>query len=881
MKLRTTIQYLFVQQSKKLFFILLCYLASTNTNAQNHSFDFTQSNLNEALTTISNQLNVNIAFDAVKLKQIGISKIVEADNTETLLNQLLQNTPYTYIYQHQSYLIVRRKDKFASYSIFGLIADAETGERMPYANVMNVDNDMGVMSSVNGSFSLKKLNNPAHIKIHYMGYYPVDTVIYLNDSITELKFDIQKKSQMLGTVDIKSGRLQMLESVNEAGHISINPKSFSSLPNMGETDIFRTLQLLPGIAFSESSADLNIRGGSADQNLVLFDGFTLYNLDHFFGNFSSVNPNVVKDIQIYKGGFDSRYGERVSGIVDITGKSGNKSKTVINGGINLISTNLTAEIPIGKRFTIVGAMRQSYTNIYTSSLYNELLQNQLGEPRIPKMKQVQHIEPEFKFYDFNTKLSYNINNNEKVALSVYGGRDNLVFRNNGESQRYKVETTDKNNWQNYGVSLSWMRQWNESYFSNFQFSNSGYANSYNNITEVTKRSKPNNIVLLPEEVNVFNSVESNTLQDISINLRNTYLLNLQNQVDFGATMKYNRFEFYKNLNQSIEYNKLGNHSYLFSLFVQDKFRPETYITIKPGIRANYYSHTQKFYFEPRFSLSLMPTDNLTLKFATGRYFQYISKVTLDEKYGYNRDFWVLSDDKKHPVLDAVHYIVGASLSAGDFYLDIEGYYKSIKGIQLYVFVSPYLNNSQQTGGADPQMEDKPRAVFINGDGKSKGIDLLVKYEKPFYSSWLSYSLSNAVQSFRAINRGEDIPAPYDRLHEINFVNMASVNKWDFSLVYVYATGTPFIESSEIKRLQITRTYGRLPDYHRFDISANYTFDAGKMRFIFGASIINLFNYSNYYDRYVREFDFDNSSFTETTLVDAQDFTPNFYITIEL
>jgi len=568
--------------------------------------------------------------------------------------------------------------------------------------------------------------------------------------------------------------------------------------------------------------------------------------------------------------------------VDITGKTGNDSKPLVFGSINLISTNLVAEIPIGKKINVIGAIRQSFSNVYTTTLYKDLLKNQLGEPQIPRMQNMSELEPEFKFYDFNTKISFNASNTEKFSISMYGGKDYLDNSIEGRNPNYRIETVDINEWRNYGVSFSWLKQWNASYFSNLQIGNSGYSNNYTNSTTVTRREmNENNDSILPKLINNFASEESNNLRDVSVNLRNTYLIDVHNQLDFGFVMKYNDFEFEKNVDEIFTYNRLNNRSFLYSAFIQNKFLPHSKISIKPGIRTNYYSNTQKMNVEPRFSLTYNPVKLLTLKMATGKYFQYLSKVTVDEQYGYNRDFWVLSDDNLHPVLTSVHVIGGAAIQMGDFYLDVEGYYKTMRGLQLYLFISPYLKNTTMKDFFNPQVSEKPvPSIFLTGDGKAKGLDVLLRYEKPFYTSWISYSLSSSVQSFKAINNGADIPAPYDHTHELNFVHIASVNKWNFSVVYLFTSGNPYIDSTYYQKFKISRTYARLPNYHRVDISANYNLKLKKSKITFGASIINLFNYSNYHDIYMREFDFDNTSFTETTLVQAQNFTPNFYISFE-
>ena len=352
--------------------VFLILYTSSFSFGQSPSFNFQNTVLSDALEQVSKTLNIKVAFDSEAMFGYHVSGTYTGQTPEVILTGLLKNTGYRAEVKFGNYLIIpiRTDIPIQSHSfgrILGLVTDQSSGEQLPHASIYLPEQNLFLTTSVNGTFAFRIATTKSlRLNIQYLGYQSVDTTFSINDTSAVLTFRMKQKNMELGIVQIQKARVKMIDQSKEAGQSTVNMIGFVNLPNLGENDVFRTIQLLPGIGYSENSSGLNIRGGTADQNLVLFDGFTLYNLDHFFGTFSSINPNVVKDIQIYKGGFDSRYGERTSGIIDITGKTGNKYSPKIIAGLNLVSGNLTAELPITRKLTLVVAGRRSYADIYSS-----------------------------------------------------------------------------------------------------------------------------------------------------------------------------------------------------------------------------------------------------------------------------------------------------------------------------------------------------------------------------------------------------------------------------------------------------------------------------------------------------------------------------------
>jgi ferric enterobactin receptor len=859
MKLKTETKLKLYQSRNKflqlisLFLILFIILRPITGFSQTPAYN----KLSDALIQVSKTLNIQVAFDSNAMARLLVSGTFNGKTPEEILEKLLKNTGYIAEKRFGNYLIIPGSpEKITTtprfYRISGLVTDRGSGEQLPYASVYLPEHNSIRTTSLNGTFVFRiPAVQSLRINVQYLGYQPVDSTFVIADTTAVLTFRMKQKNMELAPVVIKKATLKMIDQNKETSHSTINPVGFVNLPNMGETDIFRTIQMLPGVGYAEGSSGLNIRGGTADQNLVLFDGFTLYNLDHFFGTFSSINSNVVKDIQIYKGGFDSRYGERLSGIIDITGKTGNKYSPKINGGLNLISGNLTAEIPFSEKLSLVVGGRRSYADIYSSFLVNGMLENQVEDANSSTSNSIVKLKPGFYFYDYNAKLTLSKSEQEKMSVSVFGGKDFLASTGEGKIKQTYSNTSNNANWGNYGLSYSWIKQWREGFFSNLQVGYSGYQNQYTEQTEVTTKKGKNTTTTL------FDAYEENKLNDFSASLKNEFALGLKNAVEFGFQTKYNEFTYLKNAGTDAYYSDIANSSWLYSTFLQLNTQMVKNLKVKLGGRINGYNLSGKPYYEPRFSANYKIGNLINLKFATGRYYQFLSKVAPTQSYGYNRDFW--------------------------FSLDAEFYYKSIDGLQLFLYIPPFQKNVDPDRFIPPGQAKKVQlpSKFINGQGSTTGLDLLFKYESKFYTSWMSYSHSKAMRNFAEINHNEDIPASFDKTHEFKWTNLLTVGKWNFSGMMIYSTGQSYLKNQTVdKTLTAIFTYDRLPDFKRFDVAANYNLQIQKVRIKLGMSVINVFNQENYNDIYSRDFNFDTTTFNETTYMRSLGITPNFFISFQ-
>lgn len=885
-------------RSHRIICIAVLLFFCSQLNAQKYGFSFHNTTLSEALLKIAEQLNIKVAFDAQKLGAIKIDKEVTGDTPDQLFSSVLSGTAFEFQFKHQRFLVYQKifvdpEGKLDESELIGSITDNETGEQLPYASIAVLNQGIELSASSTGSFSVKNIrSNPVRIGISFIGYYPIDTTISWTSTRWNADFKLKSRPQVIDTVKVKGSALEMVDLRNNVDFATtINPTKLIDLPALAETDVFKTLQLLPGISYSPNSSELNIRGGSSDQNLVLFDGQTLYNLSHYYGVVSSINPNVIKDVQVYKGGYDSRFGERVSGIVDITEKSGNQKKPIIYGDINMISGNIAAEVPVNNKLTVIGAFRRSYSDIYSTGLASNLFTNKSPQdtsgnsrknnPPSPKdtSGMTNKSTPSFYFYDFNTKVTYRFSNTNNLSLSFYGGKD--WYRNNytGYSQGLDLTNQDKNTWSNYGVSARWLKQWNATFYTCYQMGASGYSNEYSNTTEIKRpvSPSPGDDHFLPNPNNFFNSYDKNKLSDVSTSLENVCYLNNSHQLDFGVLARQNSIFYHKDADKIYVYDNIDQSAWITSLYFLDKITLLPNLSVKPGFRFNFYTGNNKFYLEPRLSANYKVSNSFSVRFATGHYCQYISQVLAQQSTEYNKSFWILADDSMHPAVTSNHFILGSSVEIGQFLFDAEAYYKNYNGLQEYIYVSQYLKYGDfgkyfpQNGGAQPR-------YYIIGTGKSYGLDMLLQFKAKRFTSWLSYSLSKSTRQFAKLNNNKELPSPTDQTHQLSFTNMVTLGKWNFGAIALYTTGRPYynyeINSQDLPTI---RSFNRLPNFSRLDLSANYNFTIHNTKLKVGCTIINVLNRQNYFDVNTRNFDFDNTKFSETNLIQSQALSLNFFL----
>ena len=772
---------------------------------------------------------------------------------------------------------------YAQYTLSGKVVEGGSGEPLSYANIVIKSKKTGTTTNVDGFFTLFGIpSDTALIQFSYVGY-TLKEIPFHQLSSTQARIELTPITTSLNEVVIQAEANNYINAQEGISKVRLSTKQITTLPSIGEVDIFRSLQLLPGVSgTNESSSGLFVRGGTPDQNLVLLDGMTVYKVDHFFGFFSAFNANAVKDVQLFKGGFPAKYGGRTSSVVDLTGKTGSFEKVKGSAGVNFLSANAMVELPFGNKFSLLLAGRRSYTDVIQSGVYKNITGSFIDNDQQFRNLDFNEIEPSFYFYDWNAKLSFRPTDKDMISLSTYNGKDfldqsrvllrEIDFGSKIPVRHITLDIAEQTNWGNKAGSVKWSRQWNSKWYSNLLVAGSEYFSNYD-IQALFQLTIPS----MDSLVNEFRAagVETNRVRDYSFHLDNELQLSEKHKLSFGAAHTITSIEYSAIRDDTINILISNQNSYYTSLYGADTWTPFSKLTLEAGLRASYYELTDDFLYSPRASMGYQLTDKIKIKTAYGLHYQFVNRIINETITEGSRDFWLLADGKLVDVSSATHYIVGASYESNGWLFDVEGYWKELQG--LSEFSLRFRTDAKF----------KAEELFFTGSGTTQGVEVLIQKKAGQYSGWLSYTLGQVYHTFPGLNDGDAFYALHDQRHELKLVNSYDIGDWSIAANFVYGSGKPFsepegfytIEQLNGENLQFVsvgkKNGSRIPAYHRLDLSAHHRFAIGKAKADLGVSLFNLYGRKNvwYY-----KFDFQQTPFLRTD-VNYLGFTPNLSFNI--
>lgn len=767
----------------------------------------------------------------------------------------------------------------------GVIKNAENGETLPAANIVVKGTAIGTATNVDGFFTLLNLPDKKFtLNVFYVGCHAVELDIDLDKVDGRLLIEMQPSNIEIDEVFITAKAYKMMKATEGVSSARVSPMDLKTLPSFGTVDVFRSLQLLPGISgTNESSSGLYVRGGTPDQNLVLLDGMTVYNVDHFFGFFSAFNADAIKDIQMFKGGYPAKYGGRISSVVDLTGKTGDPNNFHMSGGVNLLDAHTSIEVPLGGKGSILLAGRRSYTDFLESGLYNkiyDMLSQSNTEPAAPtgdignrgggfgsgpggfgnvQQPEATTTRPTFYFYDLNGKITYRPTDKDNLSISFYSGKDNLF--EDSENMRFFEAKTEQSisratfntrdedtDWGNEGLSFKWSRQWNPKFYSNLMGAYSHYFSNYNQ--QIINESYDVNADTLINGRS-FGNMEDNDVNEISFRMDNEWQISNQHRLGFGVNLSHTNVTYDFIRDDTLSILNRDETGVLTTLYAQDNWKVSPKLEVNAGVRANWYDVSGETYIEPRLSFKYAATDHLSFKGATGKYNQFVNRVINENVTEGSRDFWLIADNDLVDVQSSWHYIFGGSLENDMFLFDVETYYKTLEG--LSEFSLRYRRNNIELD-----------QLFFSGNGTAKGIEFLLQKKQGEFTGWLTYTLAEVEHKFEGLNEGNPFPALHDQTHEFKAVaNWEPHPRWRFSITWVYGSGKPYTAPESQYQIDLLdgrqfsyisvgpKNAERLPAYHRMDIAAHYLFKIGKVNMDAGFSVFNLYNRTNIW---YREFD---------------------------
>jgi hypothetical protein len=658
----------------------------------------------------------------------------------------------------------------------------------------------GAVSNVYGFYSLTLPKGVYTITYRSVGFENYTVKIDLTEDVVK-NIEMKSEDRVFGEVVVTAEKQDENIKSTEMGVDKINVKDIENIPVLfGEKDILKTMQLMPGVkSAGEGAAGFFVRGGAADQNLILLDGAPVYNASHLLGFFSVFNSDALKDVKLYKGSAPAEFGGRLASVMDINMKEGNMKRLEVNGGIGLISSKLTVEAPIVKdkgSFIISG--RRTYLDAFRGLAPNELAQSAT-----------------LYFYDLNAKANYKLGDKDRIFISGYFGRD-----------KFGLEDQFGFDWGNTTGTVRWNHLYNDKLFGNTSviFSNYNYKINFGG---------GNQSFQIGSEI-----------QDINIKKDFDYYLNSNNTLSFGGDMIYHTFkpgeietgsDFGFQLNDIENGYSLESAAYISNeqkiktrLSVIYGLRYSNFIQLGPGDIFTYNEAGTKISTEtfdnwekvqaynglaPRFSVNFNLDEKSSVKGSLSRTYQYLHLLS-NTTSAQPTDIWVPSSNNIKPqISDQVSV----------------GYFRNFLDNMLEFSVEAYYKDMQNTidyrDGASVTLNPEVEGELLFGQGRAYGVELLLRKRKGKFTGWLTYTLARTERQFDNINDGDWYPARQDRTHDISIVGMYNITeRITASATWVYYTGNAVTFPSgkyevqgESVYLYTERNGYRMPDYHRLDL----------------------------------------------------------------
>ncbi len=695
-------------------------------------------------------------------------------------------------------------------TLSGFVTDADNGEALILAAIVVEGLQLGAVSNNSGYYAVKQVPAGTHVvSASHIGYHTRwDTLRFGADEAVRFDVALVPKPVDLGEeVVVEAERREALEQATQSSFIALQVEPLQQMPAIGEADLLRSLQLLPGIqSASDVSSGLYVRGGGPDQTAILLDHIPLYNPSHLFGFFSTFNPDAIKDVQLYKGAYPAAYGRTLGAVLDVSNREGNRQRFSGRGGISLIASRLLAEGPVGQGSWML-AGRRTYLEPVLSAIRSRGVDIPLN----------------YYFYDFNGKVNQRWGD-DTFTVSTYWGQDDLWVDLQDEDE-YENESFVDMRWGNRTLTARWTRVFSPTLFGHFMAAGSSYENT-----------------LLFSFFGTPFGV-TNSIRDWSLKGDVDYFANRDHTLTLGFLATLFEFDYSQSFNQ--EEQSLYQKSVLASAYVQDEWQAGPTTRLRLGGRGTYFSVGDRLHFAPRLSLSRALSEKIRVKAAAGMYRQYLQLITTEAFSG--GDFWVPLDNSVEPGR-SYQGVIGTEWNPSRRYqLSVEAYYTDLANLVV-------LDNAVAVDSEGTRSDD----IFKSGgSGWASGVEVFLQRRTGALTGWVGYTLGWTRRTFSELNRGRAFPAKYDRRHDLSFVVSYQAGKWRLGSNLVYATGQSFTPASARYSLRepatgsvqdyvlpASRNSARLLPYHRLDASASREFGLWSLDVEFYLQIFNLYSRRN-------------------------------------
>jgi hypothetical protein len=690
-------------------------------------------------------------------------------------------------------------------TLSGFVTDQSNGESLPFANIALKGTPLGAVSNDNGYYAINNIPAGTYtMVVTYIGYATYrDSLTLQATENRRFDFSLAPKTLQAEVTIIEADRYRE-ERLAQPSFLSLKAVTLKDLPALGEADLLRSLQLLPGIqAASDISSGLYVRGGGPDQTKILLDQIPLYNPSHAFGFFSTFNPDAIKDLSLYKSAYPAKYGGNLGAVLDVTNRDGNRNNVQATGGISVIAARTTLEGPVRNGSWMISG-RRTYL-----------------EPLLNAIRTDTNNIPSYYFYDLNAKINQDLSPSDKLVVSGYFGRDDLNF---------DLDTGSfvKIRWGNTAVTGKWTHIFSPTLFGNFLVAGSEYVSR----TSLSFFETPFSF--------------RNSVRDLTIKGDLDYFASSNHALTMGFLGTRYDFSFQQNFNQQ-ETLDLKLKPYLLSFYGQDQWQALPTTTVRLGLRGNRFSEQGGLDLEPRIAVSHSLSENVRMKLGGGLYHQYLQLITTEGFSG--GDFWFPLDSTVTPG-QAWQSVLGVAWSPTEQYqLSVETYLSKLNNLVVF-------DGNQSEDGEASQSDD----IFITeGSGYATGMEVFLQRRTGALTGWIGYTLGWTRRRFSELNQGRSFHPKYDRRHDVSFVAKYKTGRWTFGSNYVYGTGQAFTPASARYALRSPatgilprddfilpggRNTARLLAYHRMDLNITRDLNIFGLRSQFYLQIFNLYSRRN-------------------------------------
>lgn len=800
-------------------------------------FDVNANNkpLNEVLITLQHQYDFQLSFNDALLSDCNITDSVSYPSLEMAIKALTAQCNVAYKVIDGVFIIYKNSETKVSktYRFSGKVLDMDNKEGLPYIQ-LEIENSR-FLTDQNGNFSYQSSDSIIPFKSKYIGYRYLDTILTAGLQQTII---MQPAIIALDEVVI-NGRTTKVDSTNtkftftaetpttpSTGVIKLNHHLVSLLPGNNSNTIFNLLRLQPGVlATGEQTNDYSIWGSQKGQTQILYDGITVFNIGSYNDNVGAINPLMVKDIEVLKAGYNVHIGDRVGGVVNITGKSGNAQKLSGNIQLNQLISSGNINIPINNKYTLQGAARVSYYDFFpTPSVIDS------------ESSQFNFYNTTNSFRDYNFKFSGKEKNGDQYYISTLNSNDEQTATIEDINNRDRVTRNQTANREQGGIAAFYSKAWKYAGVTNTTVAYSTLKTITN--TTFQENERPQKPTTPPPP----NTNEVNGIDEFSIKTTHTLPVKNRNQIQLGAGFIKNSATL--ETEKRRPYNETNTR---FNLSAKDNISLTKRLNIEPGVRVDYLLDVNKPFFQPRIKANYKLHKKITLNASTGIYNQFIFENLVRSQDGNVLSQWIIANDSTIHVMKSWHHIAGVSTVIKGVQIKIEGFYKPTYGITRII-------NERQN-----------QHQIVEGESKSYGADFYVEKKLKQHSVWASYTYSISQEKFNDSVGFQ--PSAQDQRHEVKGAALLNFHPIAISTNYVFGSGLPNIEPGKSPTDILTT-------YNRWDIAIAYKFNTSNTKVETGISAVNVLNTEN-----IRYNDFLNRSDGKTIYSRATPFTISLFLNI--